>query len=154
MPGKGMTAAELAAFLAGPWNARIGCLTADGAPYVVPTWYEWDGQDFWLVPRARSAWARYLQEDPRTCLCIDEEGAPHRRVQVLGRAEVVEEPNVGGAWVAVAERMAARYLGPTDGPGYLVPTLDRPRWLICVRPSKLTSWAGGGWHPRYLDTLG
>jgi PPOX class probable F420-dependent enzyme len=149
---RGMSGAELGAFLAEPWNAKIGCLTADGAPYVVPTWYEWDGTDFWLVPRARSAWARYLQRDPRVCLCIDEDGGEHRRVLVQGLAEVVETPNVGGRWVSVAERMAARYLGTEDGPRYLVPTLDRPRWLIRVRPDRMTTWAGGEWHPRYLNT--
>ena len=124
MPGRGMTETELAAFLAEPWNARVGCLTEDGAPYVVPSWYEWDGSDFWLVARERSLWARYLQNDPRAFLCIDEERGRHRRVLVHGRAEVVEPPNVGGRWVAVAERMAARYLGGEGGAGYLVPTLD------------------------------
>jgi PPOX class probable F420-dependent enzyme len=148
---RGMTPEELRDFLARPLNAKVGCLTEDGAPYVVPAWYEWDGEAFWLVPRARSAWARYLQRDPRVCLCIDEEAPPHRRVQVLGRAEIVEQPNVGGRWVPIAERMAARYLGPDGGPRYLVPTLDRPRWLIRVHPEKLTTWAGGGWHRRYLN---
>ena len=149
--GRGMTAAEMREFLAQPCNAKVGCLTEDGAPYVVPTWYEWDGQDFWMVPRARSAWARYLQRDPRVSLCIDQEQPPHGRVQVQGRAEIVEEPNVGGQWVPIAERMAARYLGPVDGPRYLLPTLDRPRWLIRVHPEKITTWAGGEWHPRYLE---
>jgi nitroimidazol reductase NimA-like FMN-containing flavoprotein (pyridoxamine 5'-phosphate oxidase superfamily) len=149
-PGRGMTPEEVAQFLGGAWNAKVGCVTDEGAPYVVPAWYEWDGEAFWLVPRARSAWARYLQTDPRVSLCIDEEAAPHRRVQVLGRAEIVEEPNVGGRWVPIAERMATRYLGPVDGPRYLVPTLDRPRWLVRVHPQKVTTWAGGEWHPRYL----
>jgi hypothetical protein len=71
---------------------------------------------------------------------------------VRGQAEVVETPNVGGQWVAVAERLAARYLGPQGGAQYLVPTLDRPRWLIRVRPEQVTTWSGGGWHPRYLAT--
>jgi PPOX class probable F420-dependent enzyme len=152
MAGTGMSRAALDAFLAEPWIARLGCLDQTGAPYVVPTWYEWDGSAFWLVPRARSAWATFLQRDPRVCLCIDEEGGAHRRAQVRGQAEVVETPNVGGQWVAVAERLAARYLGPQGGPQYLVPTLDRPRWLIRVRPEQVTTWSGGGWHPRYLTT--
>lgn len=149
--GRGMTPREIDTFLAGPWNARVGCLTESGAPYVVPAWYEWDGQVFWLVPRARAAWARYLQRDGRVSLCIDQEEAPHRRILVAGRAEIVEPPNVKGRWVSIAERMALRYLGPVNGPRYLVPTLDRPRWLIRVRPEKMTSWAGGDWHPRYLN---
>jgi nitroimidazol reductase NimA-like FMN-containing flavoprotein (pyridoxamine 5'-phosphate oxidase superfamily) len=150
LPGSRLSGAELEAFLAGPWNAKVGCLTDTGAPYVVPAWYEWDERDFWLIARARSIWAQYLQRDPRVCLCIDEEASPHRRVQVLGQAEIVETPNVGGRWVPIAERMANRYLGPDGGPRYLVPTLDRPRWLIRVRPEQLTTWSGGEWHPRYV----
>jgi PPOX class probable F420-dependent enzyme len=150
-PGRAMTEDELREFLARPWNAKVGCIADDGSPYVVPSWYEWDGQDFWLVARARSVWARYLQREPRVFLCIDQEAAPHPRVLVQGRAEIVEEPNVGGRWVPIAECMAARYLGAVDGPGYLVPTLNRPRWLIRVHPDKLTTWTGGSWHPRYLE---
>src|SRR5207247_1570622 len=74
------------------------------------------------------------------------------RAQGLGQAEIVEQPNVGGAWVSIATRMAARYMGAEDGPKYLVPTLDRPRWLIRVRPERITTWAGGGWHRRYVET--
>ena len=40
----GMTRAEMDAFLAGPWLARVACLKPDGAPYVVPVWYHWDGE--------------------------------------------------------------------------------------------------------------
>ena len=65
-----------------------------------------------------------------------------------GTAELVEEPNVGGAWVDIARRMSLRYLGP-HGPDYLVPTLNQPRWLFKVTPTKLITWQGVDWHPRY-----
>lgn len=146
-----LTRGELRRVLDEPLVASVGCLDESGAPYVVPSWFEYDGESFWLVPRARSAWARYLQRDGRVCLSIDQRAGGSARVQVLGTAEIVEEPNVGGAWVPIATRMAGRYLGPERGPAYLVPTLDRPRWLIRVRPQRVTSWAGGGWHPRYVE---
>ena len=149
---KPITGEELERFLRLPLVASLGCVDESGAPYVVPTWFEYDGESFWLVPRAKSRWARYLQRDPRVCLSIDQRSGPSARAQVFGRAEIVEEPNVGGAWVPVATRMAERYLGAEDGPKYLVPTLDRPRWLIRVRRGRITTWAGGGWHPRYEET--
>lgn len=148
---RGMTRAEIEALLRRPLIARVGCLTEDGAPYVVPAWFEWDSESFWLVPRAKSVWARYLQRDGRVCLTVDRDVPPNERVQVHGQAEIVEEPNIGGQWVEIAWRMARRYLGPINGEKYLTPTLDRPRWLIRVRPTKIISWAGGGWHPRYLE---
>ena len=35
-----------------------------------------------------------------------------------GKAELVERPNIGGEWVAIATRMSYRYLGE-NGPTYL-----------------------------------
>ena len=45
---------EVDEFLAEGRIARLGCLDADGWPYVVPVWHEWDGSAFWVVARRRS----------------------------------------------------------------------------------------------------
>jgi PPOX class probable F420-dependent enzyme len=145
-----LTPEELSAFLAPGRICRLACLRDDGWPYVVPVWYEWDGQGFYVIPRKRSAWARFIQRDPRVSLCIDEEVPPSRKVLVQGHGRILEEPNVGGAWVEIGRRMAVRYLGE-HGPDYLEPTLNQPRWLIRVEPLKLTTWQGVAWHPRYLE---
>jgi len=142
--------AELADLFAGGIVARIATLDADGWPYVVPAWFEWDIEEraFWLVAREKSIWAQHIAADPRVALSIDDEAAPYRKVQVQGTGEIVEEPNVGGAWVPIANRMATRYLGE-HGPDYLEPTLDRPRWLIRVRPVKMQTWQGVDWAKKY-----
>jgi nitroimidazol reductase NimA-like FMN-containing flavoprotein (pyridoxamine 5'-phosphate oxidase superfamily) len=137
---------ELAAFLARPLLCRLACLDDAGWPYVVPTWYEWDGAGFWIVPRKRSAWAAYLAADPRVSLSIDEESG--RRVVCQGTARLVEEPNIGGRWVAIGRRMAVRYRGEA-GAAYLEATLDQERWLFYVEPRRLVTWNGAGWHERY-----
>ena len=137
----------VAVFLAEPKIARLACLDENGWPYVVPCWQEWDGDAFWVVPRERAAWGRYLEADPRCAITVDEEGA-QRKVVAQCRAELVERPNVGGEWVAVAERMATRYLGE-NGPKYLEPTLDKPRWLYRLVPVALQTWQGQDWARRY-----
>lgn len=138
---------SVAAFLDEPRIARLGCLDDDGWPYVVPCWQEWDGSSFWVVPRERSAWARYLAAEPRCAITVDEDGA-QRKVVAQCRAVVVEEPNVGGQWVPVATRMSRRYLGE-NGPRYLEPTLDKPRWLFRLDPTRLQTWQGQDWAERY-----
>ena len=65
-----------------------------------------------------------------------------------GRAELVEEPNIGGQWVEVANRMSVRYLGE-NGPQYLVPTLQQPRWLFRIVPENVKTWQGVGWARHY-----
>lgn len=138
---------DLATFLAEPHIARLACLDGEGWPYVVPCWQEWDGAAFWVVPRERSAWARYLAADPRCAITVDEAGA-QRKVTAQCRAHLAEEPNVGGAWVPVAERMSLRYLGE-NGPRYLEPTLDKPRWLFRLDPVRMQTWQGQDWAERY-----
>jgi nitroimidazol reductase NimA-like FMN-containing flavoprotein (pyridoxamine 5'-phosphate oxidase superfamily) len=134
-------------FLEEPHIARLACVDDKGWPYVVPCWQEWDGESFWVVPRRRSAWARFLAAEPRCAITVDEEGA-QRKVVAQCRAHCVEEPNVGGAWVPVAERMSRRYLGE-HGPDYLQPTLDKPRWLFRLEPVTFKTWQGHDWAASY-----
>lgn len=138
---------ELDAFLAEGSIARLACLDGEGWPYVVPCWHEWDGSSFWVVARKRSRWAEYLSANERAAITIDE-AAGQRKVAAQCRATVVEEPNTGGAWVPIAERMSVRYLGE-NGPTYLEPTLDKPRWLIRLDPFTLQTWQGVEWADRY-----
>lgn len=138
---------EISTFLDEPQLARLACLDDEGWPYVVPCWQEWDGSSFWVIPREKSAWARYLANDNRCAITVDEpEGL--RKVVAQCTAHMVEEPNIGGRWVPIAERMSIRYLGE-NGPKYLEPTLDKPRWLFRLDPVNLQTWQGVDWATRY-----
>ncbi|MEZ4735626.1 MAG: pyridoxamine 5'-phosphate oxidase family protein [Caldilineaceae bacterium] len=141
-----MTDAEYQAFLTTPVLCRLGCLDEEGYPYVVPCWFHYADDGFYIIPRERSAWAAYLQQDGRVSLCIDAESGA--RVLVKGIATLVETPNVGGRWVAIAREMAVRYRGEA-GLVYLAASLQEPRWLFFVTPSRITTWAGGGWAAKY-----
>jgi Pyridoxamine 5'-phosphate oxidase len=142
-----MSEDELEAFLREGRLARIACLQPDGSPYIAVCWHEWRDGYFWLVPRQRTHWAELLERDGRLSFVVDDEKSL-QKVIGHGVAEVVERPNVGGRWVEIANRMAVRYLGP-DGPRYLVPTLEQPRWLFRFKPSNVKTWQGVGWARRY-----
>src|SRR5579859_1449644 len=75
-----ITSEEMNRFLGGGRICRLGCLMDDGAPYVVPCWYEWTGKEFYIIPRKKSVWARYLQRDGRVCLNISNDTPPYRQV--------------------------------------------------------------------------
>jgi len=143
-----MTPVQIDAFLSTDVLCRLACVDGDGHPYVVPCWFTYDKSGFWVVPRARSAWAHYLRDDPRVSLCIDAEDG--RRVLVQGMARVVETPNVGGRWVEIAREMAVRYRG-AEGLRYLDATMQEPRWLFLIEPVVMRSSAGG-WAKRYKHT--
>lgn len=138
---------EREAFLAKDYVMRLACLKADGSPYITVCWQDWHDGYFWLVPRQRSRWAELLERDGRLAFVIDDDKSMEK-VTGDGIAELVERPNVGGQWIEVARRMAVRYLGP-DGPTYLTPTLNQPRWLFRFRPTNVKTWQGVGWAKRY-----
>jgi len=138
---------ELSQFLSGNTIARVAALDERGWPYVVPAWFEWNDDAFWLVARKKSRWALMLRDDERAAITIDED-AGQRKVAAQCRATVVEEPNLGGAWVEIAERMSVRYLGE-NGPKYLAPTLDKERWLIRLDPISMQTWQGVEWAEKY-----
>lgn len=160
----GLASDEMDAFLGSDALARLAVLRPDGAPYVVPIWYQWHDGAFWFVGRERSEWCRYIEADGRVSVVIDKEhGKPDEdsgtvaqipKIIASGTAEVVERPNVGGQWVAIAADMARRYLGE-NGPSYLESTLQQPRWLIRLVPDDVKTWKGVGWAKRYwVDSSG
>lgn len=148
---RGLTPDELAEFLAGPVVARVATVDEEGMPYITPVWQEWDGASLWIVPRERSAWVRHIQSNPKVAVSCALDQAPYTRVLMRGIAEIAEGPvPMQGKCLEVANRMAVRYLGER-GPEYLIPTYDRPRYLIKFTPSKVISWEGVEWHDKYTQ---
>lgn len=152
-----LTKEEMDAFLQKGVVARLATVKSDGAPYVVPLWHEWDGTVLWLVPRNKSVFIAHIKHEPRVCVSIALETNPYTRVSIEGVAEVVEGPvdSQGGTarWVPIARRMSVRYLGE-HGPDYLEPTMDRPRYLVKVTPTKISTWDGVEWAPKYRNNAG
>ena len=143
----GMTDEEVDEFLKGPHLCRLACLDEESWPYIVPLWYQYRDGGYYVIPRARSVWAKHIQRDPRIHICVDI-WQSMQKVMARGKAEIVEEPNTGGKWVEIATEMSLRYLGE-NGPKYLEPTLVEPRWLIFMRPDSQMTWQGVDWANRY-----
>lgn len=151
-----MSVEEMNEFLQGPWIARVACLKPDGWPYIVPSWYHWDGIAFYVVPRARSMWAHYIARDPRVSLVVDEPIPPIRKVICEGTGVVLEaavgpylENGEKSLWNLIGERYTGpRYLGPR-AQEYRGSVNVEPCWTIKIVPRKLTTWQGFDWHPRY-----
>ena len=147
-----LTPAEQRAFFARPLIARLATVRADGSPYVVPLWFEWDERDgsFCVVIRERARFMPDLLREPRVCLSIAAESPPYARATVMGRAEIAGRPRESDEWKAVARRMTARYVADVD-PGDFARTVGYPRWLVRIVPSEMTTWRGGGWHRLYTE---
>jgi len=150
----GLSDSELAAFLAEPWNGRIATVGSDGWPHLTPVWYEFDAgrKVFLVVGRERAAWVGHIRANPKVAFHVaDDVHVQHTRVLVQGLAEIVEGPVAPGASPRLLElthRLSLRYLGPR-GPAYAEKTLDRPRVLVRLDPTRWRTWTGQEWHPRY-----
>jgi len=152
--GGPLSAAEVDEFLAQPLLLKLACVRPDGWPYVVPLWYAWDDRKLYVVGRERAVWVAYLQREPRVGVLIDEEARRHRRVQMTATALVVEGPvrraDGSSRWRQIDKHLVSRYMSDEPGRAYAESTADRPRFLIEITPSQITSWAGGPWHRRYV----
>jgi hypothetical protein len=157
----GLAESELEDFLRGPrsdWLLKLAVIKEDGWPFVVPLWYQWDGEVFWLVGRKRSDWVQDLVREPRCAICIEEKDLPpaggNRKVLAQCTADVVEGPVTaeGSQWLAVANDMAMRYAGPAGVEG-LKTSYGWPRYLVKLTPhdGKLTTWQGVDWHRKYFS---
>jgi PPOX class probable F420-dependent enzyme len=147
-----LTEAERREFFSRPLLARLATVRPDGAPYVVPLWFQWDDADgsFLLVIRERARFIPNLLGDPRVCLSIAADSPPYARATVMGRAVIVRRPGESDEWMPVARRMATRYVGDVD-PEYFERTARFPRWLVRIVPDEIISWRGGGWSRFYTD---
>ena len=144
MPG--LSKQELEDFLTtDDWAIKLATLD-DGWPYVVPLWYHYEDGVFLLAGRSKSQWVQHIRQDSRVSACVDSGEANHRRVQIKGNAEIVDDQ-----WLGDWSAWAIKYLGEEDGRRYYEETKHMPRVLVKITPVKMTTWAGPGWHPRYTE---
>ena len=125
---------------------KLATLTSEGWPYVVPVWYDYDGQVFTVAGRCKARWVSNIRSDSRASVCIDTTDAPYTRVLIEADAEIVDS-----AWLPSSPERSIRYLGEEAGRRYFDEMRHVPRALIRIVPRKITTWAGGGWHPRYTE---
>ena len=125
---------------------KLATLTPEGWPYVVPVWYDYDGEVFTVAGRGKAKWVANIRGDSRASVCIDTTDAPYTRVLIEADAEVIDS-----AWFPTSPDRSIRYLGQEAGQRYFDEMRHVPRALIRIVPRKITTWGGGGWHPRYTE---
>ena len=108
---------ELEGFLRGAWGARLACVRPNGAPHVVPLWYEWDGRQVWITASPQSNWSEYIRRNAWVSLTIDEPWPPLRRALIIGRAEPVADEDIPGGVAGLRRRLEQRYLGQSRALG-------------------------------------
>ncbi len=141
--------ADIDRLLQRPLVARLATVDPDGYPAIVPVWIDWDGTAAWLVVRAQASYVDDIRRDARVGLSVVADDDPDLRVQVRGRATIIEGPGpLEGRLLAVARSMAERYEGEA-GLRYIEASRDWPRCLVRIEPVRIVAWGSPDWHDRY-----
>ncbi|MEX2236074.1 MAG: PPOX class F420-dependent oxidoreductase [Dehalococcoidia bacterium] len=102
-----MTPDQRDEFLRATRIAKLATLRDDGAPSVVPVWFEWDGERARVFSSEGTGKLQRIRHDPRVALSVEAGvGEPENWVTIEGTAEVLEQ---GG--FELASRLAPRYYG-------------------------------------------
>jgi DNA-binding IclR family transcriptional regulator len=142
-PDSPLSQAEMHQFLHGPWGAKLACIRQDGAPHVVPLWYEWDGRSFWVVASPGAYWKQYVRESSRISLTIDEPWPPLRRAHIVGQAQLAAAEAIPGGITGLRQRLAVRYLG--QGADCRPEFQNAHGWqAFCITPEKISGRKGLG----------
>lgn len=113
-----MNSEEIRQYLNKPLIARLASSDA-GWPHVVPVWFEFDGENFWIPTQAKTVKVEQIRRDKRVSLIIDTYTEPISKfnimqVMVKGEAELVKdrdlETNPSASRTISVYR---RYLGKT-----------------------------------------
>ena len=132
-----MTAAETDAFLRETRIAKLAYLHADGAPTVVPVWFEWDGKVARVFTSRTSPKARRIAADPRVALTVEEPVGVHERwVTIEGTAAIGE-----AGTVELLARLARRYYQSVQAEQAIASWTVKPEmWVtLTITPTRIRS---------------
>lgn len=131
-----MTDEELDAFLTEQRTLRLASVDDEGWPHVVPLWFVWRDQRFYVNNLRRSKRTRLLQEGTRSALTVDagEEYAELRGVSCRVTPRFIDAETEDTEPLRLAH--ARKYLG-IDEP---LPLMKSHQWLELTPEGSLTSW--------------
>lgn len=133
--------AALAEFLAEPNLCRVATVDASGEPHVVPAWYWWDGERFWIGAQLGDRKVANVRRRGRATIEIDGDIRRKRGICVNGPARVLDGADGRREYARITAKQVARY-EPGKPP---IETSERyARYgapvVIVVVPERLFSW--------------
>lgn len=117
-------------------TAKLGIVTASGAPLVAPVWVARDGDRLVFNTGADTAKGRAIARDPRLSLCFDDETPPFSFAIVNGTAEIAEDLEQVRHWAGV---IGGRYMGEDRADEYGDRNGVPGELLVIVTPTKITA---------------
>lgn len=135
-----MSATEVDAFLGERHTVTMCTMNRDGSIHAVAMWYGFLEGDLAVETKAKSQKVQNLRRDPRMT-CLVEAGERYeelRGVELVGRAEIVEDPE--RLW-QVGVSVYSRYVTPYgEDHRTAVETMLRKRVAVVLHVERIVSW--------------
>jgi PPOX class probable F420-dependent enzyme len=131
----------LASFLEEPNLCRMATLDADGDPHVVPAWYHWDGERFYVGSQAGDHKVANVQRTGRAAIEIDGDIRRKRGVLVRGTAWIIDGAEGRSEYVRISTAQVRRYL-PDRAPIEMANRMAEKGEpvVVVVDPERILSW--------------
>ena len=133
-----LTPQEVADLTALAIPAHLSTLDPAGFPSIIPLWFLWEDEIFYMSCGPKSHHVQDLARDPRAGLCITvEEGQteagyrPFRQIMVHGCAQVQPDPD--GRW---ARKLIGKYITGQAGVVRMKLEAGKPHVVIALRPER------------------
>lgn len=133
-----MTRDEIRNFLLqGTFTGKLGTISKNGTPHVVPIWYTLDEEDNIIFNTGKnSVKAKNIQRDNRIRLCVDDQTPLYTFVTIDGIAEIISNADQKELfkWARI---IAARYMGKDKAEKYGKRNSSEEELLIKIKPTKV-----------------
>ena len=137
-PARTLTRQERADLTSLAIPAHLATLDPAGFPRIIPIWFLWEEEIFYLSSGPQSRHVQDLARDPRAGLCITVEESqtetgyrPFRQIMVRGKASV--QPDTNASW---ARKLIGKYIPGEAGVRRAKLEAGKPHVVIVLRPER------------------
>ena len=137
-PARSLTRQEIADLTSLAIPAHLATLDPAGFPHIIPIWFFWEEEIFYLSSGPQSRHVQDLARDPRAGLCIMVEESqtetgyrPFRQIMVRGKASV--QPDTNASW---ARKLIGKYIPGEAGVRRAKLEAGKPHVVIVLRPER------------------
>ena len=124
-----------------PNLARVATIDEDGDPHVVPAWYWWDGESFWIGAQATDRKVANARRRGRAGIEVDADIRRRRGLYAQGPARIIDGADGRREYIRITTEQVPRYQ-----PGK--PPIETARAygekglpvVIQVTPDRVISW--------------
>lgn len=119
---------------------RLATVDADGAPHVVPVWFEVDGDRLLVHSGGASRKVRNIRESGRFSLAVDKDVMPYKGVSIDGAARIGDDGEFD--WAGLARRLSHRYLPAEAADGFAEYIIGMPgeHAVLVLSVDAWTAW--------------